>query len=245
MTTPYQYTTHNKRSLAQQVVDDLSDKIRTGVYKSGEKLPTEPEVMAEMGVSRTVVREAMSHLQASGLVETRHGIGSFVLPPQPPAFPLDPVSELTLRDVIAMLELRISLETEAASLAAERRTDAHLQNMQMALDRFEKEIQKNESTIDADFQFHLQIALATGNRYFEDILHHLGTATIPRARLTIAQLLPSSSNEYLSRTNREHKLIFDAIARKDAVAARAAMRKHLVDSKERLRMASQDAPLEK
>ena len=81
MTTPYQYTTHNKRSLAQQVVDDLSDKIRTGVYKSGEKLPTEPEVMAEMGVSRTVVREAMSHLQASGLVETRHGIGSFVLPP--------------------------------------------------------------------------------------------------------------------------------------------------------------------
>ena len=67
------------RSLALELVDALGDRIRDGSLAAGDKLPTEAEIMGEFGVSRTVVREAISKLQASGLVQTRHGIGTFVV----------------------------------------------------------------------------------------------------------------------------------------------------------------------
>ena len=230
------------QSLVQAVMNDLTEKIRSGRYAPGQKLPTEPEVMAEQGVSRTVVREAMSRLQAAGFVETRHGIGTFVLLPLVPAAPsLDIMTVVTIRDVLAMLELRISLETEAAALAAQRRTSEHLTLMRRAVDAFEDNINKGENSVEADFQFHLQIALATGNKYFEDFYRHLGTTTIPRTRLDTSKFSTEPAQTYLSRTNREHEYILSAIERKDPEMARASMRMHLSNSSERLRRASEAA----
>ena len=226
-------------SLAQEVMNDLVVKIRNGLYKPGEKLPTEPEVMAEQGVSRTVVREAISRLQASGLVETRHGVGTFVLPPgSQPTHPLDFSTVITIRDVLAMLELRISLETEAAGLAAVRRTEEQLELMRQAVAAFEAGVSRGDSSIEADYQFHMQIALATHNKYFEDFYRHLGTATIPRTRLDTSQFSLEPGQNYLLRTNREHENILDAIARQDPQAASAAMRMHLTNSRERLKRVS-------
>jgi DNA-binding FadR family transcriptional regulator len=226
------------RGLVQEVMDDLTAKIRRGLYLPGAKLPTEPEVMAEQGVSRTVVREAVSRLQAAGFVETRHGVGTFVLPPPPPTAPiLDLTTVVTIRDVVDMLELRISLETEAAGLAAVRRKEEHLLLMRAAIGAFETGINKGEQAVEEDFQFHLQIALATGNRYFEDVYRHLGKTTIPRTRVDTTQLLPEPGPSYLYRTNLEHRNILDAIARKDPESARAAMRLHLTNSRERLKRA--------
>ena len=224
------------KSLAQAVMDDLTARIRAGRYKAGDRLPTEPEIMAEHGVSRTVVREAVSRLQATGLVETRHGVGTFVLAPTGEAPGL--TSVLTIRDVLAMLELRISLETEAAALAALRRTDTQLAAMRQAVDTIEANIARGERSIDADFEFHLQIALATGNKYFEDFYRHLGKSTIPRARVDSSRFAGQSERDYLSRTNREHEAIYAAIERRDPEMARAAMRMHLSNSAERLRRAS-------
>jgi DNA-binding FadR family transcriptional regulator len=226
------------RSLVQDVMESLTARIRNGDFKSGDKLPTEPAVMTEHGVSRTVVREAMSRLQAAGYVETRHGIGTFVLAPPAAANPAELSTAVTIRDILAMLELRVSLETEAAGLAALRRTDEHLTAMQRAIDAFEENIGKGESSVDADFQFHLQIALATGNKYFEDFYRHLGTTTIPRTRLATWQFSPEPAEDYLYRTNREHEYILGAITRGDTEMARASMRMHLSNSSERLRRAS-------
>ena len=221
-------------------MNSLSAKIQSGVYKPGDKLPTEPAIMVEQGVSRTVVREAMSRLQAAKFVETRHGIGTFVLPPQVTSTaPLDFMTVATIRDLLAMLELRISLETEAAGLAAVRRTDEHLREMRLALQAFEENVRKGEPSVDADFKFHLQIALATDNKYFEDFYRHLGTTTIPRARLDTAQFAETPGQEYLQQTNREHLSILEAIERKDSESARAGMRMHLSNSRERLRRASE------
>jgi DNA-binding FadR family transcriptional regulator len=221
-------------------MNEMSAKIQRGLYRPGEKLPTEPEVMAEQGVSRTVVREAMSRLQAAGFVETRHGVGTFVLAPSAAAAPaLDLSTVLTIRDVLAMLELRISVETEAAGLAALRRNDEQLRLMRRALDDFEDGVNKGESSIDADFAFHLQIALATGNKYFEDFYRRLGVTTIPRTRLDTAKLSPEPAQAYLIRTNREHQYILEAIARKEPQTASAGMRMHLTNSSERLRRAAE------
>ncbi|QNB00084.1 FadR/GntR family transcriptional regulator [Massilia sp. Se16.2.3] len=229
------------RNLAQGVVAHLSDSIRAGSLKPGDKLPTESEIMRQLGVSRTVVREAISHLQASSLVETRHGIGTFVLEPAPAPMGLDPATVVTMRDVLALLELRISLETEAAGLAANRRSEEQLAQLRSALDSFHECARAGRETVGPDMQFHLLLAQASGNRYFHDILGHTGTNIIPRARLNSARLAHDDPAHYPERVIHEHEDIYNAIARRDPDSARAAMRTHLSNSRERLRRAQEDA----
>ncbi|WP_307658884.1 FadR/GntR family transcriptional regulator [Variovorax paradoxus] len=229
------------RGLAHGLVEDLGEKIRSQQLRPGDKLPTESAIMQSFGVSRTVVREALSKLQAAGLVETHHGVGTFVLQPRAAGmFRLDSADIATSVDVLAVLELRISLETESAGLAATRRTEEHLLAMRQALDDFERNVAVAGDTVAPDFRFHLQIAQATGNPYFADIMSHLGTTIIPRTRITAIRNY-DRRGEYLSRVNREHEEIYAAIARRDPESARAAMRIHLTNSRERLRVAQETA----
>lgn len=229
------------RGLAHGLVEDLGEKIRSQQLRPGDKLPTESAIMQSFGVSRTVVREALSKLQAAGLVETHHGVGTFVLQPRAAGmFRLDSADIATSVDVLAVLELRISLETESAGLAATRRTEEQLLAMRQALDDFERNVAVAGDTVAPDFRFHLQIAQATGNPYFADIMSHLGTTIIPRTRITAIRNY-DRRGEYLSRVNREHEEIYAAIARRDPESARAAMRIHLTNSRERLRVAQEAA----
>lgn len=231
------------RSLALELVDALGDRIRDGSLAAGDKLPTEAEIMGEFGVSRTVVREAISKLQASGLVQTRHGIGTFVVGLGDAApFRVSPEQLATLRDVIALLELRIGIETEAAGLAALRRTEQNLIYMRSAVQAFERAIEQGRDAVGPDFQFHLEIARATQNPHFADIMGSLGSSIIPRARLDAPVDQSDERRQYLQSVNREHQSILDAIAAQDAESARAAMRTHLANSRERRRRAAGEAP---
>ena len=228
-------TSRGSRSLANLLSEEFEQKIRQGQLNEGDKLPTESELVRNFDVSRTVVREALSKLQAGGFVETRHGIGTFVLPPRPsPMLSAHELSESV--DVLAVLELRISLETEAAGLAAQRRSETHLKAMSAALQAFEQHFAQGHDTVSHDLAFHLSIAQATGNRYFQEILQHFGTLLIPRNRIA-SMHTPARDPDYLRRVNREHEEIYAAIARQDADSARAAMRIHLTNSRERLRLA--------
>ena len=190
--------------------EEFNRRIEDGSLPTGARLPTEVDIMRMLGVGRSAVREAMSHLQAAGLVETRHGVGTFVLAPC---------------NAAALLELRIGLEADAAALAAERRSDAQLAQLGAACAD--------------DVAFHLVIAASTGNRYFHDILNHLGTNIIPRARLNSAKLAHDDPAVYMERVIHEHEDIFNAIRRQDPESARAAMRIHLSNSRERLRRAQE------
>ena len=227
------------RNLAQGVVAHITDSIKDGALDPGDKLPTESEFMRMLGVSRTVVREAISRMQAAGLVETRHGIGTFVLEPAPARAGIDPNTVITMRDVLAILELRISLEVEAAGLAASRRSGPQLQQLGALLDTFEACARNGSETVGPDVQFHLLIAQASGNRYFHDILGHLGANIIPRSRVNSARLTQDEPSAYMERVIHEHQAIFNSIARQDPESARAAMRTHLSNSRERLRRAQE------
>ncbi|EHR71271.1 transcriptional regulator [Burkholderiales bacterium JOSHI_001] len=227
-------------SLASGLVEALAARIRDGRLAPGQRLPTEAGVMDEFGVSRTVVREALSKLQAAGLVHTRHGVGTFVLGPDADAaFRLGPQPLETLRDVVAVLELRIGVETEAAGLAAQRRTDANLAVLRAALTEFNQAVEAGRDAVAADFRFHAEIARATQNEHFANLLATLGPRSIPRARLQPDTELPAERLAYLRRVNTEHESILDAIAAADPDAARAAMRTHLANSRERRRRAAQ------
>ena len=226
------------RTLALELVDSLGDRIRAGQLQTGDKLPTEAAIMGEFEVSRTVVREAISKLQAAGLVETRHGIGTFVLGPgDGPSFKITPEQFSTLQDVIAVLELRIGLETEAAGLAALRRSEGNLLALRKALDAVIAAVEAGQDSVAADFQFHLEIARATQNGHFAELMSTLGSQIIPRARLEPSVDMSAERLAYMRRVNAEHESILDAITSQDAESARAAMRTHLSNSRERRRRA--------
>jgi DNA-binding FadR family transcriptional regulator len=223
-------------------VDQLAAGIRKGKLQPGQKLPTETEIMARFDVSRTVVREAISRLQASELVRTRHGVGTFVMAPSHTGnFRITSSDVATLADIISVLELRISLETEAAGLAAQRRTGANLKAMAQALRDFRQSIREDSDAVPPDFRFHMEVARATGNRYFADLMTHLGSMIIPRARVNTPQGAPEGRLNYLQRVDAEHELIYQAIRAKDVEAARITMRTHLSNSRRRLQ-AAQPAP---
>jgi len=244
MDTPSDIAPRRPRNLASGLVHTLSARIRDGQMRAGDKLPTEAAIMGEFGVSRTVVREALSKLQAAGMVETRHGVGTFVVGTGATAnFRIAPEQIATAREVIAVLELRIGLETEAAGLAAVRRTDENLRVMREALSNFTAAIHEDGDAVAPDYLFHLEIARATQNVHFLELMTYLGTMIIPRARLNTARVAGEGRTEYLQRVNTEHESIANAIANQDPEAARAAMRTHLANSRERLRRANEAAGL--
>jgi GntR family transcriptional regulator, transcriptional repressor for pyruvate dehydrogenase complex len=233
-------TPKRSRSLALDLVIALEGRIKDGSYPLGTRMPTEADIMNQHGVSRTVVREAISRLQQAGLVITQHGIGSFVSPqlPDDQGFRISTTDIATIVDIVHVLELRISLETECAGLSAQRRNERQLASMKAALDEFDACAEAGSETVDADFKFHLAVAEATQNPHFFDLMRHLGTNVIPRARVNSPQIAMEDKRVYLERVNREHRSIYEAIERGDSDSARAAMRLHLTNSRERLRRAA-------
>lgn len=239
--------TQRAPSLSQRVVDGITRRIQSGELKPEQRVPPEPALMREFSVSRSVVREAVSRLQANGLIRTRHGVGSFVQAPQPDrALMHAPDAVLMLQQKLALLELRLSLESDAAALAAQRRTPEQLSAMQAALDAFDRQHSTGEGTAEADFRFHELIAQATGNEYFLHVLRSIGTATITRGRTGTGKLTPSPKAPRFGEptpqlrsgkeiTAMEHRAVFDAIARGDAAMARAAMYMHLNNSRDRMK----------
>lgn len=224
-----------RQSFTKTLVAELSRQINEAVIKCGDKLPTESQMMVTYEVSRTVVREAISRLQAAGLVETRQGVGTFVLGSRNShGLRIDPQTIATLRDMIDVLEFRTSLEMEAAGLAASRCSNEDVALLRQTLDEFNQARHASDG-VASDFRFHYLIAQATGNRYYTDILTQFGPGLLPRTRLNSALLAHSDPDQYQARLIDEHEQIFAAIARRDPDATRAAMRLHLTNSIERLR----------
>jgi DNA-binding FadR family transcriptional regulator len=154
-----------------------------------------------------------------------------------------PAADLSsMLDVMAIIEFRIDVEAASAALAAARRTEQSLRQMRAALARFESELERGSTdTLAHDVEFHLQIARASGNRYFFDVLSQLGSAVSPRTRLGSAEIAELDQIETLRNVLNEHQLIYLAIERQDPDDARAAMRMHLSNSRERLRRAHESS----
>jgi GntR family transcriptional repressor for pyruvate dehydrogenase complex len=219
--------------LAYQLVEDLKQRILSGEIAPGEKLPGENSLVEEFGVSRTVVREAVSRLQAAGLVETFQGRGSFVLevPERTPG-----LREVrSHRDVLDLMDFRIGVESEAAGLAAGRRTAHQLKGIERALDDFRRVGDDPSRSVEADFAFHLKVAVASGNRFYSDLIAELGPMMIMLPRTRLDPTYEMSDPEHLTRVVHEHENIHAAIARSDSEAARAAARVHLANTRDRLR----------
>lgn len=220
--------------LSSVIVDALQRQILSGALVLGDRLPTEQQMILQFGVSRTVVREAISGLRANGLVEARQGSGVFVTGKRS-MIDLGFISGeiASLSSVLDLLELRTPIEVEAAGLAAIRRSSGQDADICMAFDRLGEMIERGENSINADFELHLTIVQATNNRHFIDVLTFLGQKTIPRSHLF--QVPENDAKAYLRRVHAEHGRIVKAISAQDAEGAREEMRQHLVGSYQRYR----------
>lgn len=220
--------------LAQAVIDELKRQIECGRLAAGAQLPTEPKLEKQFAVSRTVVREAIAELRAAGLVTPIQGKGMFVA--ETYGFSraeLTPVEVSSIPQTLEMIEFRIAIETEAAAVAAYRRSATQEEAIRAANARMGEVISAGEPAVEADFAFHMAIAEATSNRFFPEALSRFGPGAIPRSQFPN---LPSAQDiQYLRNVLSEHERILEAISDQDPDAARAAMREHLMASQKRYR----------
>jgi GntR family transcriptional repressor for pyruvate dehydrogenase complex len=222
-------------NLAEQVMARLANDIRSGRLAPGARLPTEQALTTALGVSRTVVREAVAALRADGLVVTRRGSGAYVADPAAGPFRITAPKAAVLSDVLEVMELRLAVEVEAAALAAERATRRQIGAIRTAWRAIDRALQGGEGAVAEDFAFHRAIAEATGNRQFPRFLAFLGSHVIPRQSVRLSVDTPAERRAYLERIQHEHARIVTGISDQDPAEARRAMREHLTRSLERYR----------
>lgn len=218
--------------LAERVARGLAQAIQNGSLPAGSRLPTEQSLCDQYGVSRTVVREAISMLKREELVASRQGSGTYVNPNPTIALRLN-APEANTQSVSEILEIRSALEVKAAELAARRGDKAAIRAMRNALEELEDAVERGEDGVREDLAFHRAIVIATGNEHFVatvDFLHQLLYRAISVTRRNEARHPP-----YMRQVDDEHRAILQAISLGDAQAAGLAAGRHLLNAERRLR----------
>lgn len=220
-------------SMPDRVTQALLELIRGGAYPAKSRLPSEAEMAQRFGVSRTVIREAVSRLKSEGLVESRQGAGVFVREVgMDTPFRIDPAVVESVQTVLQVAELRRGLEAEMAALAAERCTKPQVAEIKAKLKAIDVAVAAGGDGVDADMEFHRTIARATGNPHFLALWDFLGQFL--RGSVAITRAWEAQKEETRAQVEHEHKAIYEAIAAKDVEAARAAGRRHMEMSSRRI-----------
>lgn len=209
--------------LYRRIADTVAEAIEAGQYKLGDRLPTERELAEQFGVSRPTLREAMIALEMLGMIEARHGLGIYVtgnVRPSAPAASADPDIEI---GAFELIEARRLFEGEAAALAATSITDEQLAALEALMERMAVEDEVRGE--DADREFHMTIARATGNGAIIATIENLWDW---RHRSPLARnILTRARGMGLEPRIHEHRRVFEALKARDPHAARQAMRDHL------------------
>ena len=204
-----------RTKLVDRVIQQLQEMILLAHYKPSEKLPPEPQLMVELGVGRSTLREAVKVLVHAGLLDVRHGEGTFVCARSANSSePLD--RRLKRASLLEVFEVKRMLEIEIAQLAAVNRTDEDLRELQSSLEQRKKAVQKNDlpAYIENDLKFHNAMAAATQNSILKDLY------------TTFSLVLQDALFEHIDNFEKsllqisQHEKIYKAIVKKDAGAAR-------------------------
>jgi GntR family transcriptional regulator, transcriptional repressor for pyruvate dehydrogenase complex len=214
----------SQQSLVEQVCHRLSPENGRTLADSDGWLPPERELAQQLGVSRTVVREATKRLERQGLLEVQHGVGirfvdKLYVPLRDSVELLLPAMAERLRQ---LAEARLVIEPGVARMAAERATSEHLAALRAAQQRLGTAIETAEA-IDADLEFHRILARAAGNRILELVLESVGELGRASRQATIA-------TTGIARAHEHHEQILQAIEHRNAHAAHDAMQMHVAGS---------------
>lgn len=217
--------------LSEKVYTALKSRITRGDYGANEKLPAEKDLSGQFGVSRPVLRVALEQLREEGLIFSRQGAGNFVRVKREAALGYTPVE--TIADIQRCYEFRLTVEVDAAGLAAQRCNQAILDEMVEALDLLSDATGSRLHREDADFTFHLAIARASNNQYYAETLKALRDHIYVGMKMH-GDALMSDGATALESVLEEHRGIYEAIRDHDVDRARAVMQHHITHSRERL-----------
>jgi GntR family transcriptional repressor for pyruvate dehydrogenase complex len=223
------------------VADRLSDRlalrlisqIESGAWQPGDRLPTEQQLAESHGVSRTVVREAVHQLKSKALVISRQGSGVYVAQ-TPVNRPLvfDPAVLESVQAVVHVVEVRRVLEGEIAALAAERATRAQIAALRRALKAIDTAVAAGHDGVAEDLAFHRVIGESTGNPQFRLLLGFLEQYLREGMRITRGN--EARRIDFIQAVQHEHRALVEAIASRDATAARHYATQHIIRGEERL-----------
>ena len=203
-----------RSSLVKQVVEQLIQRIETGAWPISERIPPEPELAQQLGVSRNTLREAVQALIHNGMLEARQGDGTYVRASS--EFGAAMQRRLQRSTILEILEVRHGLEREMARLAALRRTEEDLEVIRQKLAHAESLLQEPEAYTLADLAFHMAIAAATHNSVMIDLYQNMTDSL----HLSISDT--QDLGDMMDTQARNHTRLAEAIAQKDPEAAEAA-----------------------
>lgn len=233
-------TSVRREPLADQAAELLLQRIRAGEWHLGERLPGETTLAPQLGVGRSTVREAIRQLAGRGVLQTRQGLGVFVTA-------LDAAEDwdrvLQRVGIVSVIEARLAIETEAAALAAQRRTPAELRALRRALavrdthraalvhDGSANRSRDLEAYVDADTAFHRLVVAAAHN----PILLELFDGFVPRVRQAMLDMLRLRHNVGGGDDHAAHADLLEVVAARDAAGAAELSRRHLRSLQEAIR----------
>ena len=212
----------DNRRLYRQIADQIAALIEKGEYAAGQRIPPERDLAKQLGVSRPSVREALIALEVEGYVEVRVGSGVYVLGPRPgeAAHPLPADS-----GPFELIRARWIIESECAALAAKNATRAQARAMEEALEQMEADRDKGTVPLSADRLFHLRVAEASGNSALALVVKTLWDQRTGPLFLRLEHHFDTP--QLWTVAIKEHREVLAAIVKRDAGAARAAMRGHM------------------
>lgn len=211
------------RTLAEVAFEAMLQRINDGVWLPRMRLPTEAEMAREFGMSRPVIRQALSRLRDLGLIQSRQGSGSFVREPQTaqaaePQVQFPPISSLA--DLDAFLNYREGVEGEAAATAARRHSEMQFQEIVSAAAALAR-----DGTPQSDYAVHLAIARASNNSFYANALASVREQMM--LGLNLEWNFSGGQPAFRDAVTAQHDTIVEAIRQRDAEAARSHMRNHL------------------
>lgn len=216
------------RRLPDEVAQSIMAAISDGSLKAGDRLPSEAEMSENFGVARTVIREAISLLKFDGMVDSKRGVGAFVADrKERTSFRISPACFEKRREIVKLLQLRTSVQSGAAALAAELRSDAQLEIIEGALQTLLAANKKGpdhavEERVDAELRLYRLITEASDNEYFCDVINMIETNI--QNHLRSAFLKNAAAVEFEPSVISEHTAVVAAVRSQDSEAARVATR---------------------
>ncbi|WP_112265353.1 FadR/GntR family transcriptional regulator [Lentzea terrae] len=215
----------SRRPLPELIEQKLREQIIGGSLKAGDRLPTEPELARKLDVARSSLRTALQRLQLQGIVEVRRGLGWYVRRTDLAAVEEHLEGRLAARQFSQtdLLEVRIALETTAASLAAVRAGDGELDELAKLNRRYQRApVEDTQEVIESDEEFHSTLIRASHN----ELLEQMYQALVPGLQDCKRHAHPS--REVHNRSANEHEQIVWFLRRHDEVGAKSAMTTHLL-----------------
>ncbi|HHV10384.1 MAG TPA: FadR family transcriptional regulator [Clostridiales bacterium] len=225
----YEFADYKERLLTEQIEDQILDYIAKEKIEPGKKLPNEFVLAEKFGVGRSTLREAVKLLVARGVLEVRHGSGTYVASPIP--LDDDPLHLRGIDDKISLamdlVDVRLILEPEIAALAALNATEEDIEKLIRLCNIVEEKMIRDEPYIKEDIEFHSYVARCSKNLVMEQLIPIIDTAVLLFVNVTHKTLK--------TETIKTHRAITHAIQNRDSIGAKTAMLMHIIYNRDKIK----------